>query len=283
MVTLALYLADDASSEDKEAFKASILAASHADILADSQFADQSHARTDQNAPVYKDRESCVMCQIATAVLAAYQWTCMPQVVGLKLDNTGSPGEVELQPDPSPGKFIFLKMECQDEVQAWPAVGSNKLTCCTNIDQVQLWSQPCISGPGPDNEDKDASSSNQDTAVIGGAVGGAVGGTLFVASIVVVAYYIHKQRHKAGKQQRKPGAIAPEPPSRQSMRKEASVPEIKAPFSPLTGPRAKQSVPHIDLEEGSRGVSSTTYTPFQVNQRVHYLAHTVAAAAEAWP
>jgi len=112
-------------------------------------------------------------------------------------------------------------------------------------------------GPVLANENKDKSSSNPDTAVIGGAVGGAVGGTIFIASVFAVAIYMHK----AAKQQTKPGAVAPEPPSRQSMNEDSSVPEIKATPPSSTGPKIKQPVPHLDMEEGSGGTSSAPYTP----------------------
>eukprot|EP00967_Tisochrysis_lutea_P117179 scaffold189305_cov28-Tisochrysis_lutea.AAC.1 len=67
--------------------------------------------------------------------------------------------------------------------------------------------------------------------------------------------------HKAAKQQTKPGAVAPEPPSRQSMNEDSSVPEIKATPPSSTGPKIKQPVPHLDMEEGSGGTSSAPYTP----------------------
>ncbi|KAF5842611.1 hypothetical protein DUNSADRAFT_6080 [Dunaliella salina] len=180
LVTLAVHLPDDASSEDKEEFKADILDASISTILSDSQFADE--------------------------------------IIGLRLDEQ-SPSEVELQPEPS---------------------------------------------PGPVDEDKDSGSNNQDTAVIGGAVGGAVGGTIFFLSVAAVAYYIRKRRaHGAEQKQRKLGAIAPEPPARQSTRGEPNIPEITAPFSPLAGPPAEQPAPLVDLEEGKRDHSSESYTPVQ--------------------
>ncbi|KAF5841858.1 hypothetical protein DUNSADRAFT_10564 [Dunaliella salina] len=108
-------------------------------------------------------------------------------------------------------------------------------------------------------DDDDVDNGNQDSAVIGGAVGGAVGGTIFIASIAAVAFYVHKiHSNKAAKQRTKPGTIAPELPSMQSMHEEPSISGVKAPSSALTGPAARQPVPLSDLEEGGRGAPSAS-------------------------
>ncbi|KAF5826817.1 hypothetical protein DUNSADRAFT_1966 [Dunaliella salina] len=66
LVSLALYLPDDASTESKEAFKGEISAASPADLLSESEFADK--------------------------------------VIGVRLQQNDDNGnEIELQPEPSPG------------------------------------------------------------------------------------------------------------------------------------------------------------------------------------
>eukprot|EP00983_Pelagomonas_calceolata_P066308 1148970-Pelagomonas_calceolata.AAC.4 len=189
LITLALYLPDEASTGKREV-KFTLQLLRHVPELAVFKFFNATSLKAPVSVHLCKEQlkdisevlRKFLPVGLFAMIKSALCIDCRT-VIGVSLqENDDDDNGVELQPEPSPGKCASIASP--DWLLHHTA--SKVLDACVNTSTTQF------AGPGK-GVDGDDDSSNQ-SAVIGGAVGGAVGGVLLLAiTAAAIAYCAHSQ------------------------------------------------------------------------------------------